>query len=185
MDEVKIFSFFFFHSYSLIVGDLFFLVGTFSEIYLAEDIHKPENAVAIKVQTSNVESNVLKWEIHVLKSMQDEITVPRFISSGSFEDKEYLIMELLTGEVVSNLRNRIRNTSSSGLVPIHLASFMARQMLKAIQNLHKHGYIHRDIKPSNFVRKNNDSTQFVMIDFGLAKQVNWWFLNSFFLSSSF
>jgi serine/threonine protein kinase len=155
-----------------------FLLGTFSEIYLAENIHHPEkDPAAIKVQTSNVESSVLKWEIHVLKSLQDEVTVPRFISSGIFEEKDYLIMELLRGEVMSNLRNRIRNLCS-GIVPIPIAAYLARQMLTSIQNLHQHGYVHRDIKPSNFVRKNPESTQFVMIDFGLAKQV-------FFSISSF
>ncbi len=146
-------------------------IGTFSEIYLAENIHQPENdAVAIKIQTANVDSSVLKWEIQVLKSLQSIQTVPRFISLGQYENRDYLIMELLIGEVMSNLRNRIRSLIPSGLVPIQIASFLARQMLTSIRQLHAHGYVHRDIKPSNFVRKDFQSTKFIMIDFGLAKQ---------------
>lgn len=146
-------------------------LGTFSEIYLGENIHHPENdSVAIKIQTGDIDSSVLKWEIQVLQALQSANTVPRFISTGLYQNHDYLIMELLTGEVMSNLRSRIRNIIPTGLVPIQISAYLARQMLTAIRTLHEHGYIHRDIKPSNFVRKSFDSTQFVMIDFGLAKQ---------------
>jgi serine/threonine protein kinase len=82
-------------------------------------------------------------------------------------------MELLKGEVMSQLRNRIRNPAQnpSGLVPIQIASYLTRQMLNCIRKLHEKGYVHRDIKPSNFIRKNSTSTQFLVIDFGLTKQV--------------
>jgi serine/threonine protein kinase len=87
-------------------------------------------------------------------------------------NRDYLIMELLTGEVMSDLRNRIRAVMPTGLVPVHIASYLARQMLVSIQKLHENHFIHRDVKPSNFVRKNINTTEFVMIDFGLAKLVS-------------
>ena len=43
-------------------------------------------------------------------------------------------------------------------------------MLACIRNIHERGYIHRDIKPANFVRREQESTEFSIIDFGVAKQ---------------
>lgn len=154
--------------------------GTFSEIYLARDIHHPddiESLVAVKFQTSQIEgANVLRWESTVLRTLHQDLksshVVPKYHSYGTFQRKEYLIMELLKGEVMSQLRNRIRNPAQnpSGLVPIQIASYLTRQMLNCIRKLHEKGYVHRDIKPSNFIRKNSTSTQFLVIDFGLTKQ---------------
>jgi serine/threonine protein kinase len=170
----------FFFSESLLELKLF--SGTFSEIFLAQSITDPESEpVAIKIQTPNVDSSILRWEIHVLKALQHEQTVPRFISSGMYENsRDYLIMELLTGEVMSDLRNRIRALMPTGLVPVHIASYLARQMLGSLQKLHENHFIHRDVKPSNFVRKNINTTEFVMIDFGLAKLVRFSFRCFFF-----
>ena len=83
-------------------------------------------------------------------------------------------MELLTGEDMATLRNRIRINHvevTGGLIPIPIASYLALQMLRCVHTMHSNGYVHRDIKPSNFVRKNKNSTEFCIIDFGITKQV--------------
>lgn len=73
---------------------------------------------------------------------------------------------------MATLRNRIRSSSPTGLVPIPIASYLARQMMSCIRSMHERGYVHRDVKPSNFVRRNKHTTKFCVIDFGLTKQVN-------------
>jgi serine/threonine protein kinase len=83
-----------------------------------------------------------------------------------------MVMELLTGEDMSSLRDRVRVHSSSGLIPVEIASFLTRQMLRSLQAMHERGYVHRDVKASNFVRRSPTSTEFCMIDFGLAKSVS-------------
>jgi tau tubulin kinase len=80
-------------------------------------------------------------------------------------------MELLGGEDMAHLRNRIRASSPQGFVPIAIASYLSRQMLIAVREMHTKGFIHRDIKPANFVRRSFDSTDFCMVDFGIAKCV--------------
>lgn len=80
-------------------------------------------------------------------------------------------MELLGGEDMAHLRNRIRASSPQGFIPIPIASYLSRQMLTAVREIHSKGFIHRDIKPANFVRRSFDSTDFCMVDFGIAKCV--------------
>lgn len=171
--------------------------GTFCHLYLGKNItgiyddqDEEKSLVAVKVNGEVVESSILKWEASVLKDMSSSKYVPRLICYGSESvnnetsaegkqaafhsvdaSKEYLVMEYLSGDDMSQLRNRIRAISGSGLVSLPAASFLALQMLFCIKDLHKKGYIHRDIKPANFVRRSKDSTEFCIIDFGIAKMV--------------
>ncbi|CAN0270765.1 unnamed protein product, partial [Discosporangium mesarthrocarpum] len=43
-------------------------------------------------------------------------------------------------------------------------------MLECLEGMHRQGYLHRDVKPANFVRRRKGGRDFVVIDFGLAKQ---------------
>ena len=79
-------------------------------------------------------------------------------------------MELLNGDDMSMVRNRARSQSQTGLVPLNVAVHFTHQMYLAVAALHKNGYIHRDIKPANFVQRNINSTEFCVVDFGMAKQ---------------
>lgn len=148
------------------------LIGSFSEIFVARDITKDgNNLVAIKVQNQDFDSSVIRWEGDVLKAMNDVSTIPNFIYYGVQDRRDYLVMELLGGEDMSGLRNRIRASNSSGLITLPAAAYLTRQMLSSIREMHQRGFVHRDIKPANFVRKSKDSTEFYTIDFGIAKLV--------------
>mmetsp|Transcript_30207 Transcript_30207/g.43154 ORF Transcript_30207/g.43154 Transcript_30207/m.43154 type:complete len:530 (+) Transcript_30207:22-1611(+) len=147
--------------------------GTFSSIYIAKTIAKSkyteDEYVAIKVQNGDVDSSVLRWESDVLRTLSQETTatVPRFI----FSNTDCLVMELMSGEDMSALRNRVRSNSPSGLIPVPVVAYLCLCMLQDIRFMHSKGYIHRDVKPSNFVRKSPSSTQFCIIDFGITKQI--------------
>jgi serine/threonine protein kinase len=43
-----------------------------------------------------------------------------------------------------------------------------KQVMEAINYIHKHNISHRDIKPENFVFSSKDSDIVKMIDFGLS-----------------
>lgn len=148
--------------------------GTFSEIFTARCINPPgqeEQPVAIKIQNQGFDLSVIRWEGEVLKALNNVNTVPRFFHYGQQNKQDYLVMELMGGEDMAGLRNRVRTHSDSlGLVPLPGAVYLAGKMVNCVKSLHQYGYIHRDIKPSNFVRRSKSSTDFCMIDFGLAKQ---------------
>jgi serine/threonine protein kinase len=169
--------------------------GTFCELFSAINIHTNE-LVAIKTQNRLIEGSVLKWEADVLQSLSSINTVPKYIHHGNVNGQDFLVMELLGGEDMSKLRNRIRAQQGmlwaydlhvhhsmpnnfdlivepGGQYPITvpMAVFFTREILRGLQQLHESGYVHRDVKPSNFIRESKDSHIFRMIDFGVTKQV--------------
>lgn len=56
---------------------------------------------------------------------------------------QYIVMELLRGEDLSEIRHR----QSSSRLPITICVHLALEMVKLLERLHGLGIIHRDIKP--------------------------------------
>lgn len=146
--------------------------GTFSELFLGKNVLFRSNGhqVAIKMQNEGTEGVVVRHEGDVLRSLGGIPTAPAYIHHGQYKNREYLVMEILGGEDMSSLRDRVRKATGTHLVPLPAAAYLARQMLTCIKNIHERGFIHRDIKPANFVRREANSPRFCMIDFGVAKQ---------------
>lgn len=126
--------------------------------------------VAIKFHNAEFDSSVMKWEGIVLADLSDIPYVPHLIYYGNEYERDYLVMELLSGEDMAQLRDRTRHNVDSKMIPIEIVSYLTRQMMQCLEPMHKKGYVHRDVKPSNFVRRSAESTEFCIIDFGLAKQ---------------
>lgn len=146
------------------------IIGSFSEIYSAtrESDHR---IVAVKIQGPDFDSAVLRWEGTVMQAMAHTRHVPQFITAGQYEKRDYIVMDLMSGEDMAHIRNRIRSASTDGLVPLPMVVYLCKQMLTCIESLHIHGFVHRDVKPSNFMQKRAEDTKFCVIDFGLVKQV--------------
>lgn len=158
--------------------------GSFSEIFLAQNLHVDRSYVAIKVHkptsdpslpagagaaAGSSSSSVLIWEGLVLRMMNGVRSAPKFIHSDTHKDKyEYVAMEYLGGEDMSKLRDSVR--SSLGSIPVNVVCYLMLQMVQGTEDLHEKGFIHRDIKPANFVRRSRTSTEFCMLDFGISKR---------------
>jgi serine/threonine protein kinase len=127
--------------------------------------------LAMKVQNADFDSSVMKWEGRVMNDLSSEPKLPKFKEYGRENNRDFLVMELFTGEDMAALRDRVRQTSSSRFIPLEIVSYLTRQMVDCLQSMHSKGYVHRDVKPSNFVRRSTKSTEFCIIDFGLTKQV--------------
>ena len=84
---------------------------------------------------------------------------------GEHDGKPYLVMELLQGQT-------LREAMRKGPLPIGEVLEFALQLARGLEEAHQFGIIHRDIKPANIfiVRRQQDSPQIKILDFGLAKQ---------------
>jgi casein kinase 1 len=145
--------------------------GSFCELFLARNIIDMDaKFVAIKAQNEGIDAPIIRVEGDVIKSLNDIPSIPKFYFYGQHKGRDYIVMELLAGEDMSRVRNRARTASCANLVALPAACFLTRQILKSIKAIHERGYIHRDIKPANFVQRDRSSSEFCMVDFGLARQ---------------
>ncbi|NXP54762.1 TTBK2 kinase, partial [Heliornis fulica] len=140
--------------------------GGFGEIYDALDLLTREN-VALKVESAQQPKQVLKMEVAVLKKLQGEDHICRFIGCGRNDRFNYVVMQL-QGRNLADLRR----SQSRGTFTISTTLRLGKQILESIESIHSVGFLHRDIKPSNFAMGRFPSTcrKCYMLDFGLARQ---------------
>ena len=157
------------------IADQWFLTkmigkGTFSELFAGVGL-RDSSIVAVKIHETGKESTVLRNEANVMKALSGLATAPRFIHADCHAGKyDYIVMELLSGGDMSDLRNRTRNHLH--FIPLPVVIHLSFQMIQCLQDMHRRGYIHRDVKPANFVRRSSELTSFCLIDFGISKQVS-------------
>eukprot|EP00771_Trimastix_marina_P004020 gnl/Trimastix_PCT/75.p1 GENE.gnl/Trimastix_PCT/75~~gnl/Trimastix_PCT/75.p1 ORF type:complete len:517 (-),score=72.23 gnl/Trimastix_PCT/75:450-2000(-) len=138
--------------------------GAFGEIFVGTSTQSRLRA-AIKVEKAEAKKTVLKLESLILRRLQNSQHVCRFYSFGHHERRPCLVMELL-GENISTLRRQCGGKFSLGTT-IRLGT----QMVRAVEAIHRIGYLHRDVKPSNFaIGRGERRTTIVLFDFGLARR---------------
>lgn len=140
--------------------------GGFGEIYEGVDFMTREQ-VALKVESARQSKQVLKMEVAVLKKLQGREHVCRFIGCGRNDRFNYVVMQL-QGKNLAELRR----AQPRGAFSLSTTLRLGLQILKAIESIHRVGFLHRDIKPSNFSmgRLPHTSKLVYMLDFGLARQ---------------
>lgn len=75
----------------------------------------------------------------------------------------YIIMEYVPGGELSTY------LSIHGKIPEDMVKTLARQLLHALQYLHKRRITHRDIKPDNILIASLEPLRVKLSDFGLSK----------------
>src|SRR5262249_43906716 len=78
---------------------------------------------------------------------------------GSHEGVEYLVMELLEGETLSQRLLK-------GPLPVEQALRRGIEIADALDKAHRQGIVHRDLKPGNVMLTKSGVK---LLDFGLAK----------------
>ncbi|KAF8708075.1 Extension Ser/Thr-type protein kinase, partial [Rhizoctonia solani] len=120
--------------------------GGYGEVYLARKKETGEIRHVL-VERDILTATKTPWLVRLLYAFQD----PTFV---------YLAMEYVPGGDFRTLLN------NSGVLKEEHARFYISEMIQAVSELHKLGYIHRDLKPENFLV---DGTGHVKLtDFGLA-----------------
>lgn len=147
--------------------------GKFGVLYKGINERTGEK-VAIKLENVNAVVHLLKYEttiIHYLSSKKCD-TVPKVFWYGIYEDS-------FDGEKYTSLiepfyeGGTLFDKIKTGELECSHCNQIMIQMIKIIQEIHKHGIIHRDIKPHNFMFSsqwniNSNIPKIYIIDFGLA-----------------
>jgi serine/threonine protein kinase len=79
------------------------------------------------------------------------------------ENRYCIITEILSG---GELFEKIKK-NPNGHFPESKARVYMRQILQAVNYMHKKGYVHRDVKPENLLIDGSDGS-LKLIDFGLS-----------------
>uniref|UniRef100_A0AAY4EXX6 Protein kinase domain-containing protein n=1 Tax=Denticeps clupeoides TaxID=299321 RepID=A0AAY4EXX6_9TELE len=140
-------------------------IGAFSEVVLAQ-----EKATGQMFAVKCIPKKALKGKE---SSIENEIAVLRRIKHENIVALEdiyessnhlYLVMQLVSG---GELFDRI---VEKGFYTEKDASTLIRQVLDAVNYLHKMGIVHRDLKPENLLYFNSqDGSKIMISDFGLSK----------------
>lgn len=136
---------------------------------IVKEANGPKGKVAVKIILKiNVKGNdqVVYDELEMLQRMRHPHIV-RFEDWFESKDKYYIVTQLATG---GELFNRI---CEEGKFTEKDASQTIKQVLEAVDYLHRNQVVHRDLKPENllYLTREPDS-ELVLADFGIAKHLD-------------
>jgi tRNA A-37 threonylcarbamoyl transferase component Bud32 len=137
--------------------------GGFGEVYLCRKTDTHQVLVIKKVSKATlIERNMvesIRVERQVLKDTKSEWLV-RLLYSWQDKSNLYLGMEYVPGGNLSTLLENIDFTEAEARV-------YGAEMVMAVSELHRLGFIHRDLKPDNFLISSKGHLK--LADFGLSK----------------
>src|SRR5262245_8067919 len=144
--------------------------GGFGSVFKAEDINTPGRIVAIKeLHKKHTRNQVIKqrfFQEAVAMARLDHPNLPRLFTFGEDNGSYYLVMEFISGGLLSEELNE-KGTIDSGR-----ALAVLTQVLDALGYAHRNGIIHRDLKPDNIMLlKDCPSPVIKVLDFGIARLV--------------
>jgi eukaryotic-like serine/threonine-protein kinase len=136
--------------------------GGMGDVYRASDIRLGRDvAVKVLTQTDADSQSVHRFvqEARVTASL-DHPNIVQVFDVGIFQEKPFLVAELLEGET---LGARIKR----GAVPVEEASQIISHVASGLTAAHDAGLVHRDLKPDNIFLTKHGITK--ILDFGIAK----------------
>ena len=134
------------------------------EVYRARDT-RLERTVAIKVLPSHLSSSAdVRQRFEREAKTISQLSHPHICALydvGHEGDVEYLVMELLEGETLSD-------RLAKGALPLEQTLRFGQEIADALEKAHRQGIVHRDLKPGNVMLTKSGVK---LLDFGLAKEI--------------
>ena len=141
--------------------------GGMATVYLAEHLDLG-HSVAIKILNKEFtyNQNIRNRFIDEAKKMvrMNHINVVKVTDLINEPDTVAIVMEYVDGETLRDLLSR-KNKLSDTEIENYL-----KQMVSALEYVHKQGLVHRDIKPSNFIFNQDGILK--LTDFGISKNLS-------------
>ena len=136
--------------------------GGMGEVYRAKDT-RLERSVAIKVLPQHLSASPevrqrFEREAKTISQLSHS-HICALYDVGNQDGVEYLVMELLEGETLSDRLLR-------GSLPLEQTLRFGTQIADALDKAHRQGIVHRDLKPGNVMITKSGVK---LLDFGLAK----------------
>ncbi|HEX3777985.1 MAG TPA: serine/threonine-protein kinase [Polyangiaceae bacterium] len=142
--------------------------GGMAAVYEAENVDIGKR-VAVKILAAELITSRVVRERFIREARAAAAIRSPYIcdvyDSGMFEERPFLVMELLEGESLYDMMTRVRQIDVE--TTVRITTHTARGLAKA----HESNVVHRDLKPENiFLTKEEDGKLVVkIVDFGLAK----------------
>src|SRR6188768_2640202 len=142
--------------------------GGMAAVYEAENVDIGKR-VAVKILAAELITSRVVRERFIREARAAAAIRSPYIcdvyDSGMFEERPFLVMELLEGESLYDLITRVRQIDVE--TTLRITTHTARGLAKA----HESNVVHRDLKPENiFLTKDEEGRLVVkIVDFGLAK----------------
>jgi serine/threonine protein kinase/Tol biopolymer transport system component len=136
--------------------------GGMGEVYKAKDT-RLERSVAIKVLPQHLSASPevrqrFEREAKTISQLS-HAHICALYDVGNQDGVEYLVMELLEGETLSDRLAR-------GALPAEPTLRFGQEIADALDKAHRQGIVHRDLKPGNVMLTKSGVK---LLDFGLAK----------------
>nr|PZN22027.1 MAG: hypothetical protein DIU78_16400 [Pseudomonadota bacterium] len=142
--------------------------GGMAAVYEAENIDIGKR-VAVKILAAELITSRVVRERFLREARAAAAVRSPYIcdvyDSGMYEDRPFLVMELLEGESLYDMMTRVRKLDVE--TTLRIATHTARALARA----HESNIVHRDLKPENiFLTRDEEGALLAKIlDFGLAK----------------
>ncbi|CAK86168.1 unnamed protein product (macronuclear) [Paramecium tetraurelia] len=131
--------------------------GSYGVVFEAEDIIKNQ-MVAVKIEKKE-KNSTLDREIHILTRLQGTQGVPKLIWSGTDNNSNVLVQQLLSKDIGAYLKEFRKFSLKTVLI-------ITDYLLQVIRRIHNKSVVHRDLKPENIMYH---SKQIYIVDFGISK----------------
>src|SRR5438445_2872913 len=138
--------------------------GGMGEVYKAKDT-RLERTVAVKVLPQHLSSSVeVRQRFEREAKTISQLSHPHICALydvGNQDGVEYLVMEYLEGETLSDRLGK-------GPLPLEQTLRFGIEIADALDRAHRQGIVHRDLKPGNVMLTKSGVK---LLDFGLAKAI--------------
>jgi len=136
--------------------------GGMGEVYKARD-SRLERTVAVKVLPQHLSASPeARQRFEREAKTASQLSHPHICALydvGREGEAEYLVMELLEGETLSE-------RLAKGALPLESTLRYGQEIADALDKAHRQGIVHRDLKPGNVMLTKSGVK---LLDFGLAK----------------